>query len=233
MPPGIPYLIINDDIKLNKTHNKIHEPVSIRKGHVCLYTLIMWMYYILLLVNQINKCICSSYTHNLKIGIENLKPYRMYSVKFICEWIRKFQTLEVSEPSTHFVHLCIVQHFKSSVLTCYVLWAMKLGKCQFMIIFFKKHQWKSWLFFYFCICWLAESFLAPIRLVRGHGGTFVPLICQILATLGPTSSLSYIIYDRSWSWQFLNKEVASDFKYTWSIYTYFGESQIIHENWGM
>ena len=100
-------------------------------------------------------------------------------------------------------------------------------------IFFKKHQWKSWLFFYFCICWLAESFLAPIRLVRGHGGTFVPLICQILATLGPTSSLSYIIYDRSWSWQFLNKEVASDFKYTWSIYKYVGESQIIHENWGM
>ena len=109
-----------DYFKLNKTHNKIHQPVSIKKGHVCLYTLIMRMFYILLLqTNQINKCICSSYTHNLKIGIENLKQYRMYSVKFVCEWIRKCQTLEVSEPSTHFVHLCIVQHFKSSELTLF------------------------------------------------------------------------------------------------------------------
>ena len=39
------------------------------------------------------------------------------------------------------------------------------------------------LFFFFICGWLAEGLLAASRLVRGHGGTFVPLICQILDTL--------------------------------------------------
>ena len=68
-------------------------------------------------------------------------------------------------------------------------WLVRIISSSFyMVAGWLKAPWQDFLvgkdYFSFFTCgWLAEGLLAASRLVRGHGGTFVPLICQILDTL--------------------------------------------------